>query len=516
MAEEIVIAELNIDSSALVQSTAAIQRQIDSLKESQKQLDKSTEAGSVQFVKNQAAIKGLNTELRNNQKALVANISVTQDATVRQEMLDQVLGKEVTTIAEAREQTRLLTQLRNETNVTTEEGVALNARLNEQLDRNTEFVRENGDSYLQQRLNIGNYADSLKEAFGDLNIFNGGLVGFITRAQSAGGVTQLLTKSLGAARTAIIGMTRATLAFLATPIGAILAVVGTVLALVINYLKSTQAGIDAVTSVTRPLVAVFQALIGVVQQVGRFLIDAFTNPREALNDIYTFVRDTLIQQLNSLLDIIVGIATLDFTRAQQGFESLSNEIVKNVNTVVGVVGDAAAATAKFFGDALAAGAEIDRLTKAIEASEINLNKERAIATTRIKELEAITRNTAETTERRLAANEEQNRIAKELAATDLGILENRIALLKVQQSLNDTSREGLKELADLEAQREVIRQRVLDEELRGIRVIAQARKEAQAAAQAAVQERIDAQVQELALLRETLRFSTDDIENQKR
>ena len=264
MAERITIAELNIDDSALVRSSQAIIEQIDSLRQSQKQLDRSTEEGRTQFVRNATTIRSLNTEYRNNQRALNQRITVTQDATVREEQLNQVLEQEVTTITEAREQTQVLTRLRNETNATTEEGTQLIEQLNQQLDRNTEFIRENADAHLQNRLNVGNYTESLQEALGSINPFNGGISGFIARAQEAGGVGNLLTTSISGVGTALVGLTRAALVFLATPIGVVVAALAAGFLLVQNALSRSEEA-------TNRLSGAFAGISGILNAVLRAL-----------------------------------------------------------------------------------------------------------------------------------------------------------------------------------------------------------------------------------------------------
>lgn len=317
MAEEIVIAELSLDDSALLASTAEIRRQIDALRESQKQLDRSTAEGSAQFVKNEATIKQLNREYRNNQRAIQANIEVTQQAEVRQEMLNSVLGQEVRTIEEAREQTRILTQLRNQTNATTDEGAALIAQLNEQLDRNTEFVRENADGFLRLRLNIGNYAEGMQEALNNLNPLNGGLTGFITRAQEAGGVGNLLTASLAGAAQGFIGMAQASIAFIATPIGAVLVALVAAFALVQNALNRSEEATGKLSVAFGAVSGIINRLLGALEPLGNFLIDVIVAGFELAADA-----------ANAYIDVVSGaLEFLGFDDAANSVRGFRDEVV---------------------------------------------------------------------------------------------------------------------------------------------------------------------------------------------
>lgn len=511
MAEKIVIAELDIDTGALIKSTQQLKSSIDNLKESQKELTDDNKSASAEYVQNAADLKVLTSAYNSNIKAIADSTKAKADEANRTELLNLALNTEVTSIKEAREQNSLLNRLRNEANATTTDGQAEIQKLNNALDANNEFIKENADAYLKQKINVGNYSDSIKEAFKDINIFNGGIAGFASRAQSAGGAGNLLATSIKAITVSIGGMIKASLAFIATPIGAVITAIGLALATLVNYLRSTQAGMDAITSVTRPLMAVFQSLIGVLQKVGESLYNAFTNPKKELEGMYLYVKDKLIKSFEGLYDVLVGIVTLDFEQAGKGLDTLGN----NVKDVAGDVAELGKQTGEFFTEAIDKGRQIDALTKDIEKAEINLNKEREVALTKIKELDKIAKNTALSTKERLEANAEQNRLATETAKLEDDILDKKIKRLEIEQTLNDTTREGNKELADLEAQKEKIKQKVLDEELKGIRVISQARKEDIQNAKQAVQDRIDKQTEELNLLKEQLSTSKDRLNNEK-
>jgi len=185
MANKIVIAELDLDVSALIKNTTELKSEIDKLKQSQKELTKEGNTASQEFVQNAADLKSLSTAYNANVKAIADQTKATEDVTSRTQLLEQALSIEVTSIKEAREQNALLNRLRNEANATTAEGQAEIKRLNNALDANNDFIKENADQYLQQKINVGNYKDSIKEAFNEMNIFNGGISGFIARSQEA-------------------------------------------------------------------------------------------------------------------------------------------------------------------------------------------------------------------------------------------------------------------------------------------------------------------------------------------
>ena len=223
MAEKIVLASLEIDMGALIKSTSELKAEIDRLKDSQKELTKEGDTASEQYVQNAADLKALNTAYNANVKAIAESTKAQADQANQTKLVSVAINTEVKSIKEARDQNSLLNRLRNETNVSTAEGKAQLEALNKKLDENNAFIKENADQYLKQKINIGNYKDSIKEAFSEMNIFNGGIVGFIERSKEAGGAGNLLSNSFGTIKDSIIGMTKSALAFIATPIGAAIA-----------------------------------------------------------------------------------------------------------------------------------------------------------------------------------------------------------------------------------------------------------------------------------------------------
>lgn len=485
---KIKIAELDIDTSALVKATADVKKEIDSLKASQKELTKNGETSSRQFVKNAADLKTLQSSYNANVKALSLNTQATVDQTQRTELLAIAVSDEVTSIKEARAQNKLLNKLRNEANATTTKGQEEITKLNNKLDANNEFIKENSDQYAKQKINIGNYESALQGV-------SPKLAGILTQIKNTIGGLQAQKVALQSTTTSLGGASKALkvfrLALISTGIGALVVAFGSL----ITFLTTTQAGMDKLTAVTRPLQAIFQSLLGVVQNLGANLFEAFSNPKQLLSDLADFVKTNLINRFKAFGVILEGIIELDFKKLSDGVLQAGT----GVEGLTDKISNAGKDTAKFLEDAAKKGAEIDRLTKDIETSEINLNKQRAEALTKVKELDKITKDTSRTSQERLAANLEQNEIAKEQAEIEKGIINQKIQRLKIEQTLNDTSREGKKELADLEALLEQQNQKVLDEELKGIRVISTANKEAAKEREKQVDKAIKKQQEQLAL-----------------
>src|SRR5690606_16845971 len=121
-----------------------------------------------------------------------------------------------------------------------------------------------------------------------------------------------------------------------------------------------------VTAVTRPLIAVFEVLMGVVQDIGLFLIEAFENPQKTIEEVYNYIKDKVMKQFEALYDIIVGLATLDFEQAKKGVKTLGD----NAKDVYGDIADAAGKFNDKIAEGIRLGQELDRITKEYEQTQI--------------------------------------------------------------------------------------------------------------------------------------------------
>lgn len=489
---KIVISELDIDVNALIKSTAEVKNAIDTIKKQQAELTKSGETASHQFVQNSADLKVLSSAYNSNLKAIADSTQAQADYANRTQLISLALQTEVTSIKEAREQNSILNRLRNEANATTKEGQEEITALNKKLDENNDFIKANADAYLQQKINIGNYSESIQDALSNLNPLNGGISGFIQRSQEAGGVGNLLTTSLKGISTGIIGMTRASLAFLATPIGAVIGAIGLALGALISYLKSSQSGIDAVTSVTRPLQAIMTALMGVVNSVGKALFDAFSNPKKTLMELGEFVKTNLINRFKAFGVILEGIIELDFKKVTNGVLQAGT----GVENMTDKIQSGAKATGKFLDDAIKKGQEIDRLKKDIERSELDYQKAQIKTNDLIDAQLLISKDTSKSFAERGKASEEIIRLTEELGKKEQEIIQKKIKALELEYSLKDAKELTIAEqqaLIDLEKQLDDAEDRGLNARLEQTRVLSGLKKEQQAQAEEAQKAEADRQ-----------------------
>jgi hypothetical protein len=502
MAEKIVLASFEFDTEQIDRAkdaNARLKKEIIEIRKEQSETNKAikesgqvTDAQAASLSKSEAKLKDLNKEYQNNIKVVNANASST-------DALNKALNEEVKTEQQALNNLQKLTQARKGIDATTKEGAAQIAILNKKIDENNKFITENSDKFTQQKRNVGNYTDSIKEAFAGQNLFNGSLKGFT----SVIGVFQPLINKVSGdlskvatdfrlATTATKGMTVAQkasavstallsgamkifrLALISTGIGAIVVAFGSL----ITFLSTTQRGMDALTSVTRPLQAVFSSMLGVIQNLGGALFDTFTNPKKALTDLSDFVQQNLINRFTAFGKILEGIIDLDFDKVADGVLQAGT----GVEDVVGKVKNASAETSKFLQKAVDEGKELDKLQKDIEQSEADIILTRAKTLEQMKAQELIAKDTSKSATERNNAAQQALWQSGDLISQEKDILDLKIRQELIQQRQNDSGRKDLTKLNQLKAEQIALDERSSADKLKFIGVNKAVQKEQIAAA----------------------------------
>uniref|UniRef100_UPI004055A6C4 hypothetical protein n=1 Tax=Roseivirga sp. TaxID=1964215 RepID=UPI004055A6C4 len=330
-----------------------------------------------------------------------------------------------------------------------EQGTAAYARKEKDLakleTRLSEITKRQTDIRKSAKL-VVNQNGELVKSYANLTPFGGMLSRF-------GQQYDLIKKGIN---TNVVALGRLKVALMATGIGAIVVIFGSL----ITYLTGAQEGMDKITSVTRPLKAIFQAFLGVVQDLGKAGFDrlaaAIKNPKEALNDLWQFIKDQVIHRFEALGIVAKGIAQIfkgDFAEGARTVTDGALQMATGVEDVIDKMANAGKGVAGFISESVKAGQELDRMTKQIETMEIDLIKRRALLNVEYaknKELAQVLRQDENV---RVRAAQAAINAQNELLLLEQSFLDQKIAKMKLEQTLNDTSREDYKELATLEAER---------------------------------------------------------------
>lgn len=312
MAEQVNIASFNFDTEAMQKSILEAEKKLFDLTKAQREATKEgrelqkeseTLAKAMALVAESAGeesdeYKNLKKELDDNTKSQRANFSETQKLTrekatqtkeykglisahqqATQKLNDNTISENenIRTIQIARDENRELTRQRNNLNTETEEGAKAIEALNKRIDENNEYIKQNQSELEKQRSNVGNYKNDIQEATEELDLFNGGLSGFIQRSSEAGGSGNLVAGAFSKMKAGIIGVTKASISFIATPIGAVITALAVGIGLVVNAFKRSEDSANKLTGVMSKLSGMFSTVMKVLEPLGDFLIDVIVN-----------------------------------------------------------------------------------------------------------------------------------------------------------------------------------------------------------------------------------------------
>jgi len=221
-------------------------KRIDELTSSITDLTNETKSLQAEQQKLSKAGKENSQQYLDNAKQIEINKQKISENTASRKGLIQTIIAEDNSIKGLQVRNAELIKQRNLINTSTDDGKAKIAALNKQIDSNTEQIRTNSSSMEKQKMNIGNYASALDKLVPGLgsvtnNIYN--------TTQASGGFVAGMKD-----------MVKASMAFIMTPIGAVIGAIGLALGVLINYLKTTGEGEDALARGTAALTGVFNQL----------------------------------------------------------------------------------------------------------------------------------------------------------------------------------------------------------------------------------------------------------------
>jgi len=135
---------------------------------------------------------------------------------------------------------KALREERKKLDTSTEEGQARIKAINSELDKNTNTIKDNSSALEKQRLNVGNYTGALDK----------------------------LVPGLGATVQGIQASTKAALAFIATPIGAVIGALGLAVAALTQYFKGSEKGQDDLAKVMAVGKVIWEGFKVILEKVG--------------------------------------------------------------------------------------------------------------------------------------------------------------------------------------------------------------------------------------------------------
>lgn len=201
------------------------------------------------------------------------------------------------------------------------------------------------------------------------------------------GALNQLSPALGGVTSGIKRMTAAGLAFIASPIGLVLAGLALALGAVISYFKGTEEGQEKLTKITAVASAVWGKFQDIVTGLGKAIVGMFENPIEAAKSFGKIIQTFVMNRIRDLLSGIRGLGNAisllfqgKFSEAGDAAGKAFGDLHAAINPVAGAIRDNKDAIDEFIDgleESAKRGKEIGDLLNAIYREETRLIRENA-------------------------------------------------------------------------------------------------------------------------------------------
>ena len=466
--ERINIAQVDIDVEALINKSAEVRQRIMEVSDQMKALKDALNKGGIsvqEYTRQMALLQNAQRENQREQRAydnlISSHIAVQHQTMQANNTLTGSIRELGTALAQNRRIYEDFTQAQRES--------AEGKQLLETIHAQDEAYRELQRSIGVTQVDVGNYRQAILDALGDnqafgtsmngiVNSFNNVRVNvialstpFVNFVQTGRLAPAALNATAAATGNVSTGMKVLRGAIIATGIGALVVVLGSLIA----YFTSTQEGINKVNKVLTPLKVVFQSLIGVVQNFGKYLLEAITHPKQMLIDLLDFLKGQFMNRLNGMIDIFKGIGKIITGDIKEGIKQVGEaaaQTVTGVENVVGKVKDAGKAMSDTIDEAVKRGQRIEEINQKLSSSEADFIQQTAELKQLFKEQNMIAEDTTKTFAEREEAAKKSIEIQKQInkLAEDRNGLEQE--LLNLKFASNDTSDADRAELAKKKAE----------------------------------------------------------------
>jgi hypothetical protein len=331
--------ELNIE---LKQYQLAVK----SVNELEKQGKISVEEATVARGKAKLSIKAINQEIAAQEKELIALTKLTKEEIKLMEAKAILEKEEVKNLEDIRKRLSALRLVASQVNITTEEGTAQVKKYNDEINQLTDTLAENSDKFIQNKINVGNYEESITKALQSTALFktniqalDGALSSFVKALTLSKEELADLEKNLAGGGNALqrfalaFGKLNKTLKF------SIIALVITALSSLAAVFNQGRSGAISTARALQKFSAVAKIAIGVLADVGRGLIRffgaLFTSFRNGFRNIRLFfleLQESFASLKDSLPDLSFGKKTKEDIdnekKRQEGLKKLRDEIAK--------------------------------------------------------------------------------------------------------------------------------------------------------------------------------------------
>lgn len=481
MPEQVNIASLTIDVDDVIKESARLKTELDKVRKSKKDLDTTTKQGQIDDAKAAVAIKNLSKAYRDNQSFAASLESANKN-------LAKTMATQNKSTQQLRDSRSQLNQISKNIVGDTEEEVALRSKLNTAIDAQTKKIREQGSEFNASKDQIGEYknniieaynalkqqetvlkgvqkelesnletvdktseeyeqwstalvvvnkdlakvTDSLDEQKGVVDISNLSLGNFIEQSGKAGGASAFIGQASKGAIAGLWGMVKASLAFIATPIGIVLAVIAGAFLLIKNAMNRSEESTTKLKKAFSAFSGILSGLLKVLEPLGDFLIDGLVKGFELLEK-------GVFAALNA---IATGLEFLGLDDAAKSMRNFTNEIEESV---------------KASKDLVAAELDLAKAQRIARKTQLDFQKD-------AEKLRQIRDDESRTTAEKQKANEDLGKVLKKQSEEELAIANKAVNVAKLRIKLDGERKDTLDELAAAETEIADIQERIAGQE----------------------------------------------------
>ena len=401
------IKKANDAMASSAKSAALLTLELNKLKAEQQANAKAAKDGAISATELASRQAGLKLKMTETSKALAAT---NKDYANNKIVVDAAKGSNEQLRARLSILTKEYNGLSKEQRQNSKEGEQMGANikaLSDKLKANEKAVGDN-------RRNVGNYKDQLKEAAIASGSFGSGLVGMASGLKSA---------------------TLASLKFLATPLGAVIGVIGLAIGLVVGGFKlmtaslnRTEDGAAALTGVMNVFKGVMSGVLTVVEPIALFLVEGLADGFEALGKMV----ESSSKQIQKALKFL-GL----------------NDAANGLANVTATIKDTSSATAQL----AKAEAELNKIQRQQGIIQLEFQ-------TRAEKQRQIRDDESKSLKERIQANKDLGDVLTEQSDAEMKLANRVLEIAKLRIKANGEGTEELDKLAEAQLKIREIEERV--------------------------------------------------------
>jgi hypothetical protein len=299
--------------------------------------------------------------------------------------------------------------------------------------------------------------DQMATSLGDVNTeAKEGIGNFTMMGVSLNGVKAAFGKIIPMAK-AMFGSIKAGL--ISTGIGAFIVAIGSL----VSYFTNTKEGSEQLRRILDGLGAGMNVLTDVVSKLGEGIVNAFSNPKQALIDLWDAIKKNLLNRLTGIIDgfqavgkVIKGVFTMDWDSVREGAEDYGKALIQvatgydteqQMKFLKGVRD-----INKEFKSAIMMQMALTNATQKLKDEEREFIKARAKTRQIIQKSRLEALDETKTQEERLAALKKANDLEISTTNKAIAMQKTRIAVKKQENALSKSLEEDLDALAALEVE----------------------------------------------------------------